>query len=853
MFKKILIILLLICHSINAEIITDGTLGQQINLPGSNFQITSDQGQQHGGNLFHSFQDFNLNSSESATFSGPNSVQNIISRVTGGNPSNIDGLIRSTIPNADMYFLNPYGIIFGPNAKLNMQGSFHASTADYLKLGDNGRFDARHLNDSILTVAPVESFGFLTNTPADIKLLDSHLVLPGAISLIGGDIEINANEDLNYFNSLTQGEIFYNSIFQPKIEIFQMASIKQINLISVAELGEITLDTFNLQAGQITMNRSYIGVFNQGEIFIRAAELKLIDSFIDTLSFKGSGLIDISVNNLELQGNEIFAGIRSNILSFGKGSTINIQTNDLTINKGWIYNATFGIGDGGDTFITASNNLTISGQHTTSKLGIPSGILGLTFTKENAGNVGNINIQAGQISLTKGAQILNQTFGAGDSGTINIYVDGSITVSGEDIDGMTSSIAGESGDNDIANLGNAADINIEAQQITLANGAEIASDTFGFGNGGNIKIRLTDSLTVHGQGSTGIPSAVSASSTHNGDAGNIDIIAKQINLTAGGAIYGATLSSGNAGSIDILAEQIFAQGGFDKPWGEVISYNNNIRFLPSGIFTTSGGQTFATGNAGPIKIRANQIKLLNGGEINSGTHGGGNGNSIELTVTDNITIDGEYIREELSFPSGILSNSMAPESYAGNAGNLILNADRILLSNNGAIITNALNASGGNINLDTNNLLYLRETDITTSVNGGDGNGGNINIGISKFVVLDNSRITAQAYAGLGGNINIDAERFIKTPDSVVSASSKLGLDGEITINSPDVDMEGFLVVLPDKVVDASNLMKTPCGQRIAENMSSFVVIPSEGAYNSPDDLIPSGPLLLENLPNKNN
>ncbi|MDM8567945.1 filamentous hemagglutinin N-terminal domain-containing protein [Thiotrichales bacterium HSG1] len=133
--KYLLTISLLVTTlSLNAEVITDGTLGQNINLSGPNFQITPDLGQQHGGNLFHSFQNFNLNSSESATFSGPNSVQNILSRVTGGNPSNIDGQLRSTIPNADFYFLNPYGIMFGPNARLDVQGSFHASTADYLTL-----------------------------------------------------------------------------------------------------------------------------------------------------------------------------------------------------------------------------------------------------------------------------------------------------------------------------------------------------------------------------------------------------------------------------------------------------------------------------------------------------------------------------------------------------------------------------------------------------------------------------------------------------------------------------------------------------------------------------------------------
>jgi filamentous hemagglutinin family protein len=161
---KQLFLIVIIPVSTHAQITTDGSLGQALNLPGPDYQIGADLGQLRGGNLFHSFQDFNLQHFESATFSGPNHIQNVISRVTGGNPSSIDGLLRLTIPNADFYFLNPYGIMFGPNARLDVQGSFHASTADYLRLGDGGRFDARNPSDSILTVAPIEAFGFLDNS-----------------------------------------------------------------------------------------------------------------------------------------------------------------------------------------------------------------------------------------------------------------------------------------------------------------------------------------------------------------------------------------------------------------------------------------------------------------------------------------------------------------------------------------------------------------------------------------------------------------------------------------------------------------------------------------------------------------
>jgi filamentous hemagglutinin family protein len=105
MKSKLLFLLPIIPLSTHAQITTDGTLGQALNLPGPDYQIGADLGQQRGGNLFHSFQDFNLQSFESATFSGPDQIQNVISRVTGGNPSNIDGTIRSTIPNADFISL----------------------------------------------------------------------------------------------------------------------------------------------------------------------------------------------------------------------------------------------------------------------------------------------------------------------------------------------------------------------------------------------------------------------------------------------------------------------------------------------------------------------------------------------------------------------------------------------------------------------------------------------------------------------------------------------------------------------------------------------------------------------------
>ncbi|HYZ31313.1 MAG TPA: filamentous hemagglutinin N-terminal domain-containing protein, partial [Crenalkalicoccus sp.] len=124
------------------RIATDGSLGPAQALSGPAYAIGAGLGRQVGGNLFHSFARFGLATGESATFSGPASVTNIVGRVTGGQASGIDGTLRSTIAGANLVLVNPAGIVFGPNARLDVSGSFHASSADLVRLQDGGRFQA---------------------------------------------------------------------------------------------------------------------------------------------------------------------------------------------------------------------------------------------------------------------------------------------------------------------------------------------------------------------------------------------------------------------------------------------------------------------------------------------------------------------------------------------------------------------------------------------------------------------------------------------------------------------------------------------------------------------------------------
>ncbi len=195
-------------------VVRDGSLGEGpagVVPPGidplgqpADYLITPELGEQRGVNLFHSFERFSVGTGETATFTGPDpiaapqTVESIISRVTGGIESDIDGTLRSTVPWADVYLLNPAGLMFGPNSELDLQGSFHASTADSLSFDSGEAFEAR--NDGavpLLQVAAPQAFGFLSANVSPIAVEGDLIVTGGnSIEVIGsGDVAISGRVD----------------------------------------------------------------------------------------------------------------------------------------------------------------------------------------------------------------------------------------------------------------------------------------------------------------------------------------------------------------------------------------------------------------------------------------------------------------------------------------------------------------------------------------------------------------------------------------------------------------------------------------------------------------------------------
>src|SRR3954462_10286899 len=178
--SPLLLAALLAAGPVRAQIITDGSVGPQVSLSGSQVDIGADLGTRSGNNLFHSFERFGIATGQTTTFTGPGDIRNVISRVTGGEISNIDGTLASRVGQADLYFLNPAGVMFGPNARLDVPGSFHVSTAHELRFADGVSFSALDKSGSGLTVATPEAFGFLDRPPGRISVDQGRLQLrPG--------------------------------------------------------------------------------------------------------------------------------------------------------------------------------------------------------------------------------------------------------------------------------------------------------------------------------------------------------------------------------------------------------------------------------------------------------------------------------------------------------------------------------------------------------------------------------------------------------------------------------------------------------------------------------------------------
>ncbi|MDM8569678.1 filamentous hemagglutinin N-terminal domain-containing protein [Thiotrichales bacterium HSG1] len=426
----ILLVQLSFIHPVVAEVVFDGSLGPNVSLEGPQFDIEANHGKLYGGNLFHSFQQFNLDKGDIATFSGPDTVNNIIGRVTGG-VSSIDGTLHSTIPQVNLYLLNSEGFIFGENAELKLPGSFYITTANRLYLNDSGVFSTKLGSSSVLTSSPPSSFGFLDNGKIIIENSKLGVVKDKTLAISSSEINIDGGR-----LRATSGRISLTTTDGNKITSKNSITMKNNTTVDVGKQGN-------------------------GDIYISSGQLFMYKSTIVTSTGVGdnSGVIDIEVGSLLLDDG---ANIESRALY------VDQKGNNIVLNV-----------DGKAVLKQKSKIRTSSHSR-----------------KDQAGNSGNIILNASSLNLSNDSLISTTTYGQGFGGNIEITITRNTNVDSALISA------------DSLGFGNAGNIHLNTANLIMNNGTiSTATDK---ARGGNITInartllKLSDSkLTVKVSGGFG--------------------------------------------------------------------------------------------------------------------------------------------------------------------------------------------------------------------------------------------------------------------------------------------------------------------------------------------------------------
>jgi filamentous hemagglutinin family protein len=789
LFRPSIVVLLTFCvHPLFGGVVLDGSFGKSGALPGPNFMIPAGFGKEVGGNLFQSFSQFNLISSQSATFTGPNTVHNILARVTSGSPSSIDGTVNSSIHGANLFFLNPAGVMFGAHAKINVSGSFAVSTANYLKLVDGGKFNTSLGGTDVLTSAPVSAFGFLSTAPAAVSVTGSALNVASqkSFSAVAGDI------------TMTGGKIAGQG--------------SRVNLVSVKSAGDAKLDATNIK-GAVDVSQ-----------FTVMGSIDLSSSAKIDMSGLTGGPIVIRGGNLNMDGSQIF----SNTSGATQGRAIDIDiTGSIKITDGGeIAAGSFGTGGGGSINVTATNKLLIDGTGFTETFNFDTvykrrifkgtGILASAY---GSGDAGSITVDAPVLSIMGGGQIVAATFGKGDGGFVSVTADSLLIKGTGSVErslfgtgifaGAEAGSSGKGGSVDVKagdatitavgeidvgaaqrSSGDAGNITVETTgDTTILNNGRIVASTNSSGKAGDVTV-TADSLLIDGVGS--FAGIVTNTGLGSGRGGDIIVKADDVEIIRGGEIStGGLAGTGGGGSINVTAtNKLLIDGTGSKETFDLDRFYGHKIFKGTGILAAAYG----SGDAGNITVDAPVLSIMGGGQIVAATFGTGNGGVVKVTTADSLLIKGTGSVDLSLFGTGVFAGAEA--GSIGDGGSITVQGGNATMIAGGEIASGTFGVgAGGKIEVHADSLLIdgrgledrLLETD-----------SGPVFFGTGIFANTKSSAVKSGGKIlgpGNGGTITVDVERGeakITDGGEISSSTFGLGNGGSIRVTANSLLIDGF-------------------------------------------------------------
>lgn len=843
---------------VQAQIVSDGTVGTIVNNPSGNIlEITG--GTPAGSNLFHSFEQFSVPNGDVVRFINNNlNIQNVISRVTGQGPayiSNINGVIAAggTAPNFNLFLLNPNGILFGPNAQLNIGGSFVATTANAIQFGNQGTFIAStSQNDvSLLTVNP--SALFFNQLAAQKAITNQSVANPLNRSVVPG-VGLRVPDGKNLL--LIGGNVTLDGgvLRSPggRVELGGVAGEGTIGLS--VDGNNLRLDSFPdsvARADVFLTNGAEVNVRagGGGSIAINAQNVNLVGgSTLQAGIASGLGSVDSKAGDIQIDATRAIIfdgeGPAPNFLSsgaynrlengaVGQGGSINVTAESLSVTNGAVLTTSIlGQGNAGNININVQELASFDGEVPDFNK-VTSGFYGSgAYSRVEPGAVGqggSVNVTARSLSVTKGAVLTTSTDGQGNAGIVDIKVGDTASFDGvgrfndrpgfgfKQSSGAYSSVK-------IRGEGQGGTVNVTARSLFVTNGADINTQTRGQGIAGNILVNAADFVTLSGVGSDGYSSGLSSTTelgakgrggeitvntatlrVQNGavvnartlntnEGGNVTINANTIEAANGGQVIATTRSDGRAGNITINAADSIILSGSDATFADRLAQFGQDIVVNEGSASGLLASTQGSGNAGDLKISTGRLIVQDGAQVSADTLDTGRAGSLEVNASDSVQVigtsaDGQN-RSQLFFDS----------SGAGDAGKLTITTRNLIVQDGGQVsaTTSAVTSDAGQGGIIA---VKASESVLVSGTNGqfasrlyfdslGAGNARGISIKTGRLDVQNGGQVTVSGSgSGSAGDLQITADSIFLDNQGKLQATNTSGA-GSIRINTGELTVQ---------------------------------------------------------------